>query len=162
MSNNSWETDVRLIQNDIKQIQKFFSKVEASIDQMAELSKVTAVQNEVLEFTKAKLEDVEKLCEDTRRTDEMRMNVLSERLEEYRRSSRADHERLASHNAEKRAINNKEIIDKLESLEKSIHGRLNNQSKKINSLENWKYYMMGMGAVVLILVARVNWPGLFG
>lgn len=162
MSNNSWETDVRLIQNDIKQIQKFFSKVEASIDQMAELSKVTAVQNEVLEFTKAKLEDVEKLCEDTKRTDEMRMNVLSDRLEEYRRSSRADHERLANHNAEKRAINNKEIIDKLESLEKSMHSRLNDQSKKINSLENWKYYMMGMGAVVLILVARINWPGLFG
>ena len=162
MSENNWETDIRLIQKDIQQIQKFFGKVETSIDQMSELSKMVAVQNEVLDFTKNKLEDVEKIFEDNKRSEEVKINIISDRLEEYRRSSRADHERLAEHNAEKRAKNNKEILDRLELLEKSMHGRLNEQSKKVNGLENWKYYMMGMGAVVLILVARINWPGLFG
>ena len=159
---NNWETDIRLIQSDIKQINKFFGKVEKSIDQMSELSKNVAVQSEVLDFTKAKLEDVEKLCEDTKRTDELRMTVLSDRLEEYRRSAREDHQRLAEHNADKRAATNKEILDRLDAMEQSIHSRINEQNKKINTLENWRYYLMGMGGVVLLLIARINWPNLFG
>ena len=159
---NNWETDIRLIQSDIKQINRFFGKVEKSIDKMAELSKNVAVQSEVLDFTKQKLEDVEKLCEDTKRTDELRMTVLSDRLEEYRRSAREDHQRLAEHNAEKRTATNKEILDRLDAMEQGIHSRINEQNKKINTLENWRYYLMGMGGVVLLLIARINWPNLFG
>lgn len=159
---NNWETDIRLIQSDIKQINRFFGKVEKSIDQMAELSKNVAVQSEVLDFTKQKLEDVEKLCEDTKRSDELRMTVLSDRLEEYRRSAREDHQRLAEHNAEKRTATNKEILDRLDAMEQGIHNRINEQNKKINTLENWRYYLMGMGGVVLLLIARINWPNLFG
>jgi predicted RNase H-like nuclease (RuvC/YqgF family) len=92
----------------------------------------------------------------------LRMNVLSDRLEEYRRSSRADHEKLASHNAEKRATSNKEVLEKLEAVEQSLHMRLNEQTKKVNVLENWRWYFMGMGLVLAIVVAEINWPTLFG
>lgn len=158
----NWETDIRLIQSDIKQINKFFGKVENSIEMMGDLSKNVAVQNEVLEFTKEKLSEVEKLCEETKRTDEMRMNVLSDRLEEYRRSSRTDHEKLAQHNAEKRAMSNKEILDKLEVMERQLHVRINEITKKVNLLENWRWYFMGMALVLAIVIAEVNWPTLFG
>jgi hypothetical protein len=47
-------------------------------------------------------------------------------------------------------------------MEKGLHQRVNEQTKKINTLENWRYYMMGMGGVLLLLVARINWPSLFG
>lgn len=159
---DNWETDIRLIQSDIKQINKFFGKVEKSIDSMSELSKNVAVQSEILDFTKAKLEDVERLCEDTRRTDEMRMTVLSDRLEEYRRSAREDHQKLADHNATKRTSSNKEILDKLNAIETGLHQRINEQNKKIGALENWRYYMMGVGAVLMFLMAKLNWPDMFG
>lgn len=163
MSNDTnWETDIALIKSDIKQIQKFFTRVEDSMDMMVDLSKNVAVQSEVLEYTREKLTEVEKLCEDTKRTDELRLTVLSDRLEEYRRSSKEDHQKLAEHNANKRHNANKEILDRLDSIERSIHQRINEQQKKINNLENWRYYMMGVGAVVVILLARVNWPELFG
>ena len=158
----NWETDIALIKSDIKQIQKFFTRVEDSMDMMVDLSKNVAVQSEVLEYTREKLTEVEKLCEDTKRTDELRLTVLSDRLEEYRRSSKEDHQKLAEHNANKRHNANKEILDRLDSIERSIHQRINEQQKKINNLENWRYYMMGVGAVVVILLARVNWPELFG
>jgi phosphoenolpyruvate carboxylase len=157
----NWETDIRLIQSDIKQINKFFGKVEKSIDQMSELSKNVAVQSEILDFTKEKLEDVEKLCEETKRTDELRMNVLSDRLEEYRRSAREDHQKLADHNAQKRTTTNKEILDRLDAMEHSLHMRINAESKRVNVLENWRYYIMGVGGILLLLVARINWPNLF-
>ena len=161
-NNTNWETDIRLIQSDIKQINKFFGKVEKSIDQMTDLSKKVAVQTEVLDFTKEKLEVVEKLCEETKKIDEVRMNVLADRLEEYRRSSREDHQKLADHNASKRTNSTKEILDRLEEVERGLHVRINEQTKKINVLENWRYYLMGMGGVVLLLIARINWPNLFG
>ena len=159
---SNWETDIALIKSDIKQIQKFFARVEDSMDVMVELSKNVAVQSEVIENTKQKLEDVERLCEETKRTDELRLNVLSDRLEEYRRSSREDHQRLADHNASKRSDNVKEILDKIDNMEKAVHQRINDQQKKINHLENWRYYMMGVGFVIVLLVARINWPTLFG
>ena len=162
MAQSNWETDIALIKSDIKQIQKFFNRVEDSMDMMAELSKNVAVQNEVLDNTKDKLEVVEKLCEETKKTDELRMNILSDRLEEYRRSSRDDHQRLADHNADKRNNHTKEILDKIDSMEKAVHQRINDQQKKINHLENWRYYMMGVGFVIILLVARINWPALFG
>ena len=123
MAQSNWETDIALIKSDIKQIQKFFGRVEDSMDVMVELSKNVAVQSEVIENTKEKLEDVEKLCEETKRTDELRLTVLSDRLEEYRRSARDDHQRLADHNASKRNDSVKEILDRIDIMEKSIHQR---------------------------------------
>jgi len=157
----NWETDIRLIQSDIKQIQKFFNKVESSMELMVDLSKNVAVQSEVIAFTKEKLEEIERTVDETRRNEDLRLQVLSDRLEEYRRSSRGDHEKLAQHNAEKRAMSNKEILEKLEVMERGLHSRINDQNKKVNALENWKYYMMCIGGVIVLLVARINGPYLF-
>ena len=47
-------------------------------------------------------------------------------------------------------------------MERGLHERITQQTKRINALENWRYYIMGVGAVLLILIARMNWPQLFG
>ena len=157
----NWETDIRLIQSDIKQIQKFFNKVETSMDVMVDLSKNVAVQSEVIAFTKEKLEEIERTVDETRRNEDLRLQVLSDRLEEYRRSSRGDHEKLAQHNAEKRAMSNKEILEKLEVMERGLHSRINDQTKKISALENWRYYIMGVSAVIMVFIAKWSWPNMF-
>lgn len=159
---NSWETDIALIKADLKSMNKFFGRVENSIEMMGDLSKTVAVQHEVLKNTSEKLEAVEKLCEDTKRTDDLRMGVLSDRLEEYRRSAREDHQKLADHNAAKRLNSTKEILDRLDNIETRLNNKIDTQNKKIISLENWKYYMGGMGAVIMVLLAKINWPNLFG
>lgn len=158
----NWETDIRLIQSDVKQIEKFFGKVDKSLDQMSDLSKNVAVQHEIIDSTKEKLESVAGLVEESKRTEEARMNVLNDRLEEYRASARDDHQRLADHNAEKRNISHQQLMAKLNSMEKSLHARINDQTKKINSLENWRYYVMGVCAVVVFFFAKWTWPTLFG
>jgi chromosome segregation ATPase len=140
---------------------KFFGRVETTIDMMGELTKDVAVRNEILEHTREKLDDVEKMCDDHRRTDLLALNVMSDRLEEYRRSAREDHQRLADHNADKRVKASKEIIDRIDSMEKALHARMNETTKKINALENWRYYIMGAGAALMLLLAKLNWPGLF-
>ena len=96
------DTDIALIKKDIANMNKFFGRVETTIDMMGELTKDVAVRNEILEHTREKLVDVEKMCDDHRRTDLLALSVMSDRLEEYRRSAREDHQRLADHNADKR------------------------------------------------------------
>ena len=44
----------------------------------------------------------------------------------------------------------------------TMMGRMDEQSKRIRSLENWKWYMAGMGAVIMFLLVKiVNLGALF-
>ena len=61
------KTDIALIKSDIKQINKFFSKVENSIDMMADLSTQVAVQQEIIKNTVDKLEDLDNIVEEHRK-----------------------------------------------------------------------------------------------
>jgi CHASE3 domain sensor protein len=155
------KTDIALIKSDIKQINKFFGRVETSLEIVAQLQQQVAVQAEQLKFQGDKLEDVEDICTSYKKEEAVRLNVLSDRLEEYRRMSREDHQKLSDASANKRNESNKEILEKLDQMERSLHERITQQTKRINALENWRYYMMGVGAVLLFLVAKLNWPQLF-
>lgn len=162
MSQSNIETDIALIKADIKQINKFFTKVEASIDMMAQLQAQVAEQAVTQKFQADKLDDLEDICTSYKKEESLRLTVLSDRLEEYRRMAREDHQRLTETNTQKRDASNKEILDKLDKIERSLHERITQQTKRINGLENWRYYMMGVGAVLIFLVAKLNWPQLFG
>lgn len=162
MSQSTIETDIALIKSDIKQINKFFTKVEASIDMMAALQAQVAEQAVTQKFQADKLDDIEDICTSYKKEESLRLTVLSDRLEEYRRMAREDHQRLTESNQAKRDASNKEILDKLDKMERSLHERITQQTKRINALENWRYYMMGVGAVLIFLVAKLNWPQLFG
>ena len=161
-NNKDLNTDIALIKSDLKNMTKFFGRVESSIEMMADLSKNVAVQTEVLEFTREKLAEVEDLVEHQRRAEELKLNVMSDRLEEYRRSSKEDHQRLADANTAKRNSVEKEILARIDVMEKNMHVRINTQHTKINNLENWHYYIMGLGGAIAILLTKLNWPNLFG
>jgi len=156
------KTDIALIKSDIKQIQKFFTKVENSLDMMGELSKNVAVQQEIIKNTVDKLEDLDTMIQQHRVEDLERAAVMSDRLEQYRVSSKEDHQRLSDQNALNRKERNQEIMDALSKLNGSLDKRIAEQEKRLTSLENWKYYMMGIGAVVLFIAMRIQWPTLFG
>lgn len=156
------ETDIALIKSDIKVINKYFEKVDTTLDVMSDLQKTVAAQTVTLKFQGDKLETVEDVCNTYKKEESLRLTVLSDRLEEYRRMAREDHQKLSEASNEKRNSSNKEILERLDQMERSLHERITQQSKRINALENWRYYMMGVGAVLVVLLAKLNWPQLFG
>lgn len=159
----NWETDIRLIQSDIKQINKFFARVEDSLEMMSELTTQVAVQAETAKNTVDKLEDVDKMVQEHRKEDYERTKALHQRLEEYRKSSYNDHQRLASETKNGREAKHNEIMGQIKASHDVLVSKMNEQNKRIASLENWKYYMMGMGAVIMfILVKIVDITPLFG
>ena len=56
---NPIKTDIALIKNDLKNIERFFDKVDEAMDQMVSLSQDIAVQQKVLETFESKLNNVE-------------------------------------------------------------------------------------------------------
>ena len=155
------ETDIALIKSDIKQINKFFGRVESSMEILADVQKQVALNTQTLNFHGQKIEELDRVTDDFRKEEGLRMTVLSDRLEEYRRMARDDHAKLTEKNNRVRSESQDQVLERIDKMERGLHERITFQTKRINSLENWKYYMMGIGAVMVFIVVRVNWPSFF-
>ena len=156
------KTDIALIKKDVQNIQKFFAKVETSLDMMADLSKKVAVQDEVLKNTIDKLEDLDTMVQDHRIEDQERSQRMMDRLEEYRSAAYNDHQRLADHTATKREKHNQLLIDEIRSMRQMMEEKLEEQDEKIEDLTRWKYYAMGALGLAMFVMVEMNWQIVFG
>ena len=150
-----FKTDIAVIKRDISQTNKIFTKVDKSLELMAELSKQVAVHEEVLK-------NLEDTIDRHREEDVVRAGIMTDRLEQYRISSKEDHARLAEDSKQNRKERNAEIMAELHKMNGALDSRLTKLDSRIRILENWKYYMMGLGAMMLFLATKIQWPGLFG
>jgi hypothetical protein len=156
------KTDIALIKADVKNIQKFFTKVESSLDMLTDLSQKVAVQDEVVKNTVDKLEDLDKMVQDHRLEDQQRSQRMMDRLEEYRAGAYNDHQRLADHTATKREAHNRMIIDELREMKQMMETKFDEQDEKIQDLQRWKYYAMGAIGVAVFVMVEMNWQIVFG
>ena len=156
------KTDIALIKADVKNIQKFFTKVEASLDMMSDLSKKVAVQDEVLKNTIDKLEDLDTIVDEHRAEDVQRAQRMMERLDDYRSQAYQDHQRLADHTAAKRETHNRMIIDEIREMKESMLAKFEEQDAQIQDLQRWKYYAMGAVGLAVFVMVEMNWQIMFG
>lgn len=156
------KTDIALIKADVKNIQKFFTKVETSIEMMTELSRNSAVQAEQLKNTIDKVEDLDTIIFEHRKEDIERSRIAMERLEAYRTNAYNDHQRLADHTAQKRLEHNKMLIDEIREIKEVMNTRLDQQDDAIQDLQRWKYYVMGGVGVLMFILVEMNWQLMFG
>ena len=155
------KTDVALIQKDLKQIERFFTKFDAALTAMADMSQKVAVQGEILKNTAEKLQSLELKMSEHKADDIARAQLLGERLEETRKAAYNDHEKLAKESQQNRKERNEEIMTQLAKMNGSLDARLEKVDERIKTLEYWKWYMMGIGAIVLAIAANIKWSGLF-
>lgn len=155
------KTDVALIKKDVKTIEKFFNKFDSALTTMSEVSTQVAVHGEILKNTAEKLNDLETRMEEHRDEDIKRTEILSDRLEQYRASSYADHQRLADESKQNRKERNEEIMKELHKMNGSLDARLTKLDDRIKMLEQWKWYIMGLGAVLVFIAGNIHWAGLF-
>ena len=156
------KTDVALIQKDLKQIERFFAKFDSALNSMSDLSKHVAVQGEILKSQAEKLQSLEMKITEHKLDDIERAKMLSERLEEHRKSAYADHERLARESQLNRKERNEEIMTQLSKMNGALDAKLTKLDGRITTLEQWKWWIMGLGAVVVFVLSNVPWPAFFG
>lgn len=155
------KTDVALIKKDIKQIEKFFSKYEYIIEKSADRDKRVAVQHEILNNVADKIETLDIKIEQTKFDTAKDLAIVHDRLEQYRSSSREDHQRLSDNNAQHRKERNEEIMVALSKLNGNLDKRISEMEGRVTGLDRWKWYMMGMGAIVIFIVTKLDLPKLF-
>lgn len=148
---NVLKTDIALIQKDIKQIERVFQKVDHAVVCMSEIHKALAVQENILENNEKRITVVEdKLIKYN--ADELAFRKeLNHKLEDMRTNSRIETERR-----------HKELLESIEKLNKNMTEKLDNQDKRISALEHWRWYLLGIGAVLLFILNKIQWVALFG
>ena len=158
----SLNTDVALIKKDIKQLERYFSKFDEALQIQTDLAQKVAVQGEILKNTADRLEDLEERIAEHKEEDIKRVEVIHRRLEEHRKSSKADHQQLADETKVDRKLRNDEIMVQLGKLNGSLEAKLDAIDDRIKILEQWRWYFMGAAVVVALLFAELDWGALLG
>jgi len=155
---NPIKTDIALIKNDLKNIERFFDKVDEAMDQMVSLSQDIAVQQKVLETFESKLNNVEhKIDTQSRVAIESRF-AFKEELDDHKyRFNLAMTKGMADAQAAHQEHNEKlrtwmegsreRTLVAITTLTKEFDIKIDEQEKRLRGLENLKYYMLGAVAI---------------
>ena len=148
---NHLKTDIALIKNDIKQIERFFNKVDEAMEQMVSLAQDIAVQQKVLETFDNKLESLE-----TKFDNQSRINVEARFAfkEAMANGMKAAQEKHADYNAKQREWmeeRSERTLTAINTLTKELNMKIDEQDKRIRALENLKWWVLGAVAVITSL-----------
>lgn len=148
---NSVETDIALIKKDIRQIERVFKKVDSAVDQLSDILKTVAVQQTILDNSERRVDTLEKkivLHEETE-------NRIYEEL-------RKEIEDLKNHSNNSREKRHRELMDCINKMNEDVNKKLDKQENRIRTLENWRWYILGAGAVVILVFTKFPWATFFG
>jgi len=148
---SSLKTDIALIQKDVKQIERVFTKVDNAVEQMSEILKTIAVQENILENNEKRVTSLEETIKKHNEEEEQFRKEFARKLDDMKETSQKERER-----------HHRELLDSIENLNKSVNDKLDHQDKRIQALENWRWYILGIGAVLLFIVNKLPWEAFFG
>ena len=156
---NHVKTDIALIKNDIKQIERFFDKVDEAMEQMVSLAQDIAVQQKVLETFETKLDTMEgKLDAQARINIEARF-AFKEELDDHKyrfkeamtngmKEAQQAHQDYNLKQREWMEERSDRTLTAINTLTKELNMKLDDQDKRIRNLENLKWWLLGAVAVV--------------
>lgn len=149
---NSVKTDIALIKKDINQIEKVFKKVDGAIGQMSEILKTIAVQETRLESNEKRVSHVEQQILAHIENESKARRELEEDIMSIKDDAREDREKR-----------HKELMKYLNDMNTSLNEKLETQDKRIRTLENWRWYIIGAAAVIIFILAKFpSWLSIFG
>lgn len=147
---NSLKTDVALIQKDVKQIERVFKKVDDAVGQMSEIFKTIAVQEMVLENAEKRIFTAEEAFKKNTVDEETFRKELNLKIEDMKETANRDRDRR-----------HRELLDSIENLNKNVGEKLDKQDKRIQALENWRWYILGIGLVIVFILNKIPVTTLF-
>ena len=142
---NTLKTDVALIKKDIKQIERVFDKVDHAVSDMAELHKIAAVQETILENAERRIENLEDTF----------IKHTEEELE-YRKELNKTLTDMKEDAQKQRERRHKEVLESIQNMHKAVSEKLNVQDKRIRALENWRWWILGASAALIFILTRYD------
>lgn len=154
-------TDIALIKKDISQIEKTLGKLDSTLDGIAGISKTLAIQERIVESHEKRLDDIENKISQHHKEEEEFRKQLQRQIQDLGIANRDYIDELKTINSSQREIKHKEVIDSIDVLRRELKEKNRDQDTKIANLENWKWWVMGMG-IALTTIASLAWKSFFG
>ena len=146
----SIKTDLAVIKRDIHQIEDGFKRVDATIVQLSDIIRKLAVQDKMFESTDQRLKSVE--------SDNEKNIVVLHNFDLKLERQINEMQRQTEQNADRK---HRELLESIGSIKKELLQKIDDQDKRINSLENWRFYILGISAVVMFALSKIEWPAFF-
>lgn len=154
-------TDIALIMRDITQIEKTLAKLDSTLDKISGISKTLAIQERIVESHEKRLDDTDdKILRHHKEEEEFRKQ-LQKQIQELSDANRTYIEELKSANTAERETRHKEVMGSIDTLRKELKDKNKEQDTKIAALENWKWWVMGVGIAVTTILT-LAWRSFFG
>lgn len=148
---NTLKTDVEIIKRDISSVQNFSNKIEDVIEKMAEVSN---------SITKMLIVHENKLQNHDQLIDGLKTSI-SERKVDFEKHVDMLHKRITDmkdENHQEREKYHKEVIAALKDIADS--NRVLDQ--RITTLEQWKWYVLGIAGILGFILAQIPWENFIG
>ena len=142
---NTLKTDVALIKKDINQIERVFDKVDHAVGDMAELHKIAAVQETILENAERRIETLEDTLIKHSEEEAAYRKELNKNLEDMKVDGQTQRERR-----------HKEVMESIQNMHATLSSKLEVQDKRIRALENWRWWILGVSAALVFVLTRYN------
>lgn len=148
------KVDIALIKKDVKQIEKFFEKVDVAVEGMAEISKSVAVQQQIIENFQQKLQSFnDKIDNNTRAGIEGRL-ALKDELDEHKENfrlqmleamevARQKHADVNETSRKWHEERHRETIRLIENIAKDVDQKHEDHDKRLRNIENLKWWVLG-------------------
>ena len=154
---NDLKVDIAIIKKDIKQIERFFDKVDVVMDDMSDIAKMLAVQQQLLANFDSKLSYTEQRLSEAKKESLEGRLMLKEQLDDFKQDFAEDmQDRVSTAHRDHAALANE-----IKLWNEKRHTQMLSQVTKISDdletrlrkLEQSKWYAMGILGVFLFLMS---------
>ncbi len=153
---NELKTDIALIKRDISQIEVVLGKLDTSIEKIANLSKIIAIQERIVEQHEKRLDDIdEKITRHQKEEEEFR-TFLQNQMHSMANANREYIEDLKKTQSDARERRHREVMESIETLHKEFRKKNREQDERLSRLENWRWWIMGIGTAIVAGIGYIT------
>jgi septal ring factor EnvC (AmiA/AmiB activator) len=157
---NEVKTDIALIKRDIAQIEKFFVKLDNSIDAITSISKTIAIQERIVENHEKRLDDIDAKITQHHKEEEEFRKKLQEQLSDINKANQVYIDEMKAVSTAEREKRHKEVMSSIANIRDELIKKNEEQNKRISAIEQWKWWSMGVGAAI-VTIGTLIWKTLF-
>lgn len=146
---NTVYTDVAVLKTQVTQMKTVLTSIDNAIGKMTEIgnntSKILAVHENKIEHHGETIFSIQKDSEE-------KISSLHQRVAEMKEENHKERQRFHS-----------ELMDAIKDLDEKVDNNKEKLDKRLSALEKWKFWMMGGGAVLMIILTNISkMASLFG
>jgi uncharacterized protein YoxC len=148
---NDLKIDIALIKKDIRQIERFFNKIDDIVETVKDIIRDAAVQEQLNKSIEEKLSFLERKIEEHTRIDVEARMALKEDIDETRDEFTRELKETTK-TISKTDDRTDEILDKMDKMMDRFDEKVDKINDRVAELEKMRWWAMGAVAVIIFLI----------